>query len=140
MDAVSFLGLTPQQVEASGELTEDTISIDTIDRRTYGEAPLSGISFVLDDAGRVRTIQLHADGHEGYRAYAGSTPSGVRFDMSRSAVRSELGVPLRSAEAQNLPGYGWAEAWDRFDLGDVQMHVQYGPNAQSILLISISRP
>jgi hypothetical protein len=139
MDALTFLDESLDVVASSPDLVGDSFVVEVIDRRTYGEAPRSGLSFIVDDDGRIRTVHLHAEGHEGHAAYLGVIPLGVRFDMSRAEVRSVLGSPTASGEAHQIEGYGEGPAWDLFDLAGAQMHVEYAKDQRSIRLVTLSR-
>jgi len=140
MDALTFLDEPLDVVASSPDLVGDSFVVEVIDGRTYGEAPRSGLSFVVDDDGRVDTVHLHAEGHEGYSGYGGMIPLGVRFDMSRAQVRSILGSPTASGEARQIKGYGEGPAWDRFDLADGHMHVEYVKDLRSIQLVTLMAP
>lgn len=139
MDALTFLDAPPDAVESSPDLVDDAVVLESIDGRTYGEAPRSGLSFVVGDDGRIRTIHLHAEGHEGYEGYVGLIPSGIRFDMSRAEVRSALGTPSASGEPRQIEHYGEGPAWDRFDLPEAQMHIEYAVDQRSVQLVTLMK-
>jgi hypothetical protein len=139
MDALAILGEPLDTVESLPGLVDVGIVVEVIDGRTYGEAPRSGLSFIVGDDGRVRTVHLHAQGHEGYVGYRGMMPLGVRFDMPRAEVRSILGSPTASGEAHQIEGYGEGPAWDRFDLAGAQMHIEYAKDQRSIQLVTLMK-
>jgi hypothetical protein len=140
MDALTFLDAPPDVVVASPDLVEDdVVVVDSIDGRTYGEAIRSGFSFVVGDDGRIGTIHLYAEGHQGYAGYSGVIPSGIRFDMSRAEVRSILGSPAAFGEARQIEYYGEGPPWDRFDLDGAHMHVEYAKGMHSIQLVTLMK-
>lgn len=140
MDALAFLDETPGVVESSPDLADESVLFESIDGRTYGEAPRSGLSFVVGEDGRIRTVQLHAEGHEGYSGYVGLIPSGIRFEMSRAEVRGILGSPAASGEPRQIAHYGEGPAWDRFALDAAQMHVEYTIDQRSVQLVTLMKP
>jgi hypothetical protein len=140
MDALRIVDESLDAVKASFDLIDDSLVVEEIDGRIYGEARRSGLSFVVGEDGRIRTVHLHAEGHEGYSGYVGEIPRGVRFDMSRAEVRSILGSPDASGEARLIEHYGEGPAWDRFDLVGAQMHVEYVKDLRSIQLVTLMKP
>jgi hypothetical protein len=135
IDAMRLLG-DPLAAADTSDLADEVV-LETIDGRLYGEAVRSGLSFIVGGDGRVRTVHLHAEGHEGYVGFAGELPEGIRFDMSRAEVRSILGSPGASGEPRAVDFYGEAPAWDRFVLETAQVHVEYGPDQNSIQLVTL---
>jgi hypothetical protein len=140
MDALTFLDALPGVVESSPDLVDEAVVLESIDGRTYGEAPRSGLSFIVGANGRIDTVHLHADGHEGYSGYVGAIPSGIRFEMSRPEVRAILGAPSALGEPRYIEFYGEGPAWDRFDLGRAHMHVEYVKDLRSIRLVTLIKP
>jgi hypothetical protein len=137
MDARWFLGATRQELEVAPDLVGELV-FETIERRRYGEAPSLGLSFVFDDGGRVDTVHLHAEGHDGYAAYHGEMPLGVRFGASRDDVHAARGAPATSGSVPPIAQPGPDRTWDRFDLADMQLNVQYS-GAGAVHLVTLMR-
>ena len=140
LDALTFLDMPPGAVGASPDLVDDAVELETIGGTGYGDAPRSGLSFVVGEDGRVEAVHLYADGHQGYDGYVGVIPSGIRFDMSRGQVRTVLGSPGVSLERRRFEGQGDYPAYDLFDLGGAYMHLEYAPDLGSIQLITLMKP
>ncbi len=137
LDAVSLLDSHVDTVRASADLPDDAVAVESIDGRLYGEILIAGVSFVVGDDGLIGTVHVHPEGHEGYRGYVGPIPSGIRFDMTRAEVRSHLGSPSAAGEPRTIDYYEDGPAWDRFDLGHAQMHVEYAVDGRSIQLVTL---
>lgn len=140
LDALTFLGELPLTVESAPDFSDDPIVFESIEGRTYGGAPKAGLSLVVGDDGRIRTVHLHAAGHEGYASYVGVMPCGLRFEMSRADVRSILGSPTAFGEPRPIEHYGEGPAWDRFSMGTAQIHVEYRGDQRAIRLVTLMLP
>ncbi len=138
LDALSLLDESPDVVGSLPDLV-GTVALEAIDGRTYGEAPGSGLSFVVGTDGRIRTLHLYSDGHENFARFIGTIPFGIRFDMSRANVRAILGSPSASGEPRQIEHYGEGAAWDRFAFDAVQMHVEYRGDQRSIQLVTLMK-
>jgi hypothetical protein len=140
LDALTFLDAPPEAVESSPDLVDDAVELESVDVTVYGDAPKSGLSFVVGENGRIDAVHLYADGHQGYDGYVGVIPSGIRFDMSRAQVRAILGSPSASRERRHIEYQGEYPAWDRFGLGGAHMHLEYVQDLRSIQLITLMKP
>ena len=100
----------------------------------------SGIAFIAPLDGKVTSIQLFAEGYEGYRQYRGQLPDGLAFNASRSSVLAHLGSAPASGGGGIVQFLGKVPKWDRFDRNDYSLHVQYVDDETAINLISLMRP
>ena len=113
---------------------------EEIENQNYIDFPEVGVSVVLPDKVTVGAIHLHSPGHENFRGYTGSLPHGLKFNMSRSAVRALLGNPEASREEQSVPVLGWKSAWDNFVVEGFRIHVAYlRGGAEGIELVTLTR-
>ena len=115
-------------------------TVEPIEDRFYLKLPASGLSFSAEADGRVDTIFLHSDGHEGYRGFDGSVPDALSFADDREAVRRRLGEPSASGGGRIIPFLGKAPIWDRFDGAQYSLHVSYGDDGGPIELITVMLP
>lgn len=138
--AAAALGTAPSEVGPLLQIPADAISIEVIDGRTYGSAEAHGVSFIVDPGGWVRTVHLHAAGHDGYEQYRGDLPAGLSFGTSQDTARSLLGTPVALGEAMEHGVLGPIGAWDRFDVDLVQVHLQYANDLTSIELVTLMHP
>jgi hypothetical protein len=113
---------------------------DLIEDRFYRELPASGIAFIARRDGMVRSIQLYADGRDGYRGFAGVLPDGISVSDNRSAVLSRLGQPGAFGGGTVIPPFGKAPRWDRFDRRSDSLHVEYTDGGESIRAFGKNEP
>lgn len=99
-----------------------------------------GLSLILPDCETVGEIQLHSQGHEGFKGFPWPMPAGVTFDMSRADVRALLGKPEQSGEAGHVFPFGLMPSWDSFLTRSLRIHVEYNLNGICNRLVSLSRP
>jgi hypothetical protein len=85
-------------------------------------------------------IQLHTDGYQGYKGFAGVVPEGISFSHSRRVVHERLGLPSASGGGTVVKFFGKVPAWDRYDRSERSVHIQYADDETSVNLITISRP
>jgi hypothetical protein len=136
---VSLLGMNLDDVAKSEfvlSLNEQPAT-EKIEDRFYMELPASGLAFIALLDQRVMAVQLHAEGYQEYKGFAGVLPEGVSFSNSRQAVRKLLGKPSASGGGNVIQFFGKAPAWDRFDRSDYALHVQYADDERSINLVTI---
>lgn len=113
---------------------------ELIEDRFYMEFRESGVLIDADLEGDSRSIFFFAEGHQGYKGFAGCLPDGVTFSDSRSDVRNRLGTPTASGEGGSVPVFGTTPAWDRFDKDAYSLHLQYADDFQSVTQVTVMRP
>jgi hypothetical protein len=86
-----------------------------------------GLQFNCDTGSeRIRSIFLEKGAH-------GGTPlSGIPFTMKRKEVLAYIGIPSESGEQFSDPILGEFGAWDRFEMPDHTLHIQYKANSGDI--------
>lgn len=114
-----------------------SISTELIHDRFHADLPRDGLALVADSSGRITSVQLFADGFQGYNGFRGELPEGVSFRDSRAEVRARLGTPSASGGGGVDPYLGPIRMWDRFDRDAYAMHVQYSEGENSVDLISL---
>jgi hypothetical protein len=136
-----ILGRKPEDfLHLLGEIHRDLLIVEDVDDRQYLEYPERGISIVIEDS-IAKTIQLHAQGTSpDYAQYSGSLPGNLQFSSSRGQARRVFGAPERSQKGTAGEGIlgGYLNPWDRFNLRDRSVHLEYTANATGIRLVSIS--
>jgi hypothetical protein len=90
----------------------------------------AGLDLSTGLGGLVENIFFHAEGHEGYKAFAGPLPEGLQFSDSRGAVRTRLGSPTGSSKPGRPPS-------DRYDRGSYVLFISYAEDECSINLVTI---
>jgi hypothetical protein len=134
-----LLGSTYEEISTSDILLGISIpDPEVIDLDSYVEIPAEGVSFVLPRGERVTAVQLYSAGRDGYSEFAGAIPKGLSFSMSREAVRAQIGKPQISGEATTIAILGKKPAWDKFDVGEFSIHVEYSPELDKVGLITLS--
>ncbi|PRP92958.1 hypothetical protein ENSA5_46260 [Enhygromyxa salina] len=78
---------------------------------------------LLIERGRISTVFLHGQGHQGYTDYAGAMPGGVAFGDSPDRARALLGEP----DAQGA-------RWDKWYRPTWSVHLEYGDSGGVILV------
>ncbi len=118
----------------------ETPRTELIEDRFYMEMPNSGIAFIATLDGRVMTIQLHAEGYEGYKTFLELLPDEISFSDDRRRIHARLGQPSVSGGGTVIQFFGKAPRWDRYDRDSYALHIQYTDLEESINLISLMRP
>ncbi|HEY0123493.1 MAG TPA: hypothetical protein VGC14_17365 [Rhizobium sp.] len=125
-DIQRLLGASYAYLGAAEELKGfDVPDREQDEDRSYVNVPMAGLSFVLFDHNHIRTIQIHAECHEGYAGYVGPLPLELAFAMDRGAARDLLGAPQRRGKPSEISVLGAYPAWDSFDAGAFLMHLEY---------------
>ncbi|WP_438017217.1 DUF6392 family protein [Sorangium sp. So ce315] len=137
-DIQKLLGLTYSEMSASDIVSGFSIpQPESIDLDSYVEMPNEGVSFILPRGTKISGIHLYSAGRDGYNEFAGCIPKGLQFSMSQEEVRRLMGQPLQSGDAVVDPIMGDMPAWDKFDLGDYFVHVEYALAVDRIGLITL---
>jgi len=80
--------------------------------------------FLKDGALIITGIHFYSEGYEGYHAYTGELPGGVKFGDSKKIVRGKMGTPSKSGGGNKAVGKVWPY-WDRYDYPGYSVFVQY---------------
>jgi hypothetical protein len=113
---------------------------EEIEGQSYVDFREAGVSVVLPDNETIGAVHLHSAGHEGFRGYAGPLPRGLKFAMSRKAVRALFGEPEASHDEQTVPVLGWKSAWDSFVVDSVRIHIAYSRGgSERIELVTLTK-
>jgi hypothetical protein len=68
----------------------------------------SGIEFSIGPGGRVRTVFLYPQGADGFQAYTGRMPFGLRWSDTRADIEARLGAP------DQIGGTGSINVWTSY--------------------------
>lgn len=141
-NVVALLGMKLDDVARSPFVVSlnEQPATEKIEDRFYMELPTSGLAFIASLEERVMAIQLHAEGYQKYKGFAGVIPEGLSFSNSRREVHDRLGKPSACGGGNVIEFFGEVPAWDRFDRSQYSLHVQYADDEASINLVSIMRP
>jgi hypothetical protein len=114
----------------------------TVVDRHYFKFQADGLSLATDAGMTIETIFLYGESREGFRRYAGELPHGLRLEWDRQRVRAALGEPSASGGGEEIPFYGFAARWDRYDFPTHSLHLEYrgAGEGQGISLITLSTP
>ena len=85
---------------------------------------------------RIVTIHLFTTPRDGYSAFQGELIQGLRPTDGRAQVRRRLGEPTRSGAVGTDP----ILHHDRYDSEQVCIHLEYGPRARGIRMITLMAP
>lgn len=106
----------------------------------------AGVSLALDQEGRVETIFLHSQGHEGYAEYRAALPHGLSFDDDHQDVVARLGKPTWTGGGQHRVPFGFVADWIKYGFPNHSVHVQFvpegarTPRAGRIELVTLMTP
>jgi hypothetical protein len=112
--------------------------VQSANSRHYLQLKEAGLVMATACNGHVESIFLHADGVQGCRQWPHPLPAGLSFADARLTVRQKLGPPSRSEPQLPMdPRLHNPPPWDRWDLPTHSLHIQYTPDQQSILLLTL---
>lgn len=86
-----------------------------------------GIEAEVDSAGIVKSVHLHAEGHDGFRGFPLAIQQ-VGFGALRPDIEAAFGPAQESGGESKSAVLGPAGPWDAFVLGEVRLHFQYSPS------------
>ena len=92
-----------------------------------------GMDFVCDEDDRVTTIFLYADESRFFEEGIEDLP----FTLSHQEVTARLGFPSKSGGRSSHRILGDRGPWDRFDLPDYSIHVEYHLDVDRIKMITL---
>ena len=95
----------------------------------------NGVDFICDADDRISTIFLFFDESRQFVEGLQDLP----FTFTRKKVLGSLGVPSKSSKGFIDPILGVAGPWDRFTRNSFVVHVEYHPNADAIVKITLMR-
>lgn len=111
---------------------------DALDAEFSVEIPERGIAFKFDDRRRLSSVFLEGPAAETAAAYADELPDGLSFSMSRRQVRTALGPPSKSGGGtKSAVRNRVTPPWDRFDLRDYSLHVQYTAGGSVVSMVTL---
>jgi hypothetical protein len=91
----------------------------------------SGIEFTIGETGRVRTVFLYAQGADGFQAYTGQMPFGLRWSDTRADIEARLGTPdyIGGTDSTNVwtsyKSRGILIFYDTFAPDDMSAHMHH---------------
>lgn len=94
-----------------------------------------GISVHSDLSETIQTVFVQSAGIKGFD-YSLLDAS---FSWSRSQVRANLGEPEKSGEERVHAILGRHGAWDRFELSQYVLHMEYQVGAESIAMVTLMK-
>jgi hypothetical protein len=122
------------------ELGSEPERVTVVDRH-YFKFKTLGLSLATDEWLTVESVFAYSDGREGFRGHEGELPNAIRLSWSRQRAHDALGKPTRSGGDEEIPMYGLAACWDRYDYPSYSIHIEYHENpAQGISLVTMSTP
>jgi hypothetical protein len=88
-----------------------------------------GVDLICDRSDRIQTVFVHRGD--------GEALVGIPFAMSRNQVLGRFGAPASSGRAVRLPVLGDRGPWDRFDIPEGVLHIQYAVARDEIDLVTL---
>ena len=85
----------------------------------------------------IETLFLFVLPSEGFEAFRGTLIGGLTSQASRDEVRTQLGLPSHSKEAQTLPILGRKGAWDRYDSERICIHFEYTEPDERLRMVTV---
>jgi hypothetical protein len=123
---LSVFGTMPEPFEAEGHIYWSFYS--------GGVAILAGVDHTI------QAVFLYAGGHEGYAAYSGPLPWGVRLDLTQSEFHRLLGAPAFSMQAREVPFLGRKGPMERYDRPALSLHVEFSAATGQPLVLCLMAP
>lgn len=114
--------------------------VKTVVDRHYFKFQADGLSLATDEGMMIETIFLYGGDREGFKRYERDLPHGLRLDWDQRYVRAALGQPSASGGGEEIPLYGLAARWDRYDFPTYSLHLEYTSEGQGISLVTLSTP
>jgi len=100
-----------------GQLGAANVDDEIDDERTFYEHLEAGVLLGVEKRSRlVSMIQLHRNGTDGYKQFAGALPQGLAFDADLAAAKMALGEPATSKPSMAVyhrGGYSLAVNFDK---------------------------
>ncbi len=124
-------------VNALGPLERKTV----VDRH-YFKFPANGISIATDEGMLIETIFLYGEERDGFSRYGRKVPHDIRFEWDRQRVRAAMGQPSVSGGGEEIPFYGPAARWDRYDFPRYSLHLEYrgAGEGQGVSMMTLTTP
>lgn len=113
--------------------------VTTIEDRTYHEFREAGFTITTNQGGRVIGLHLYSIGREGFHGFAGGLPAGLTMTATKTEVNERLGRPDRTGGGEVTP-LGIAGVWERYDLAQCSVHVEYQESGRHIGLVTLMAP
>jgi hypothetical protein len=104
--------------------------------RSHLSSPAGGFEFT-HTLGRINTLFVYVRPAGGNAAFRGTLIHGLSARSTRADVRTKLGTPSRSGDAQTITLLGRFGAHDRFDSKDLCVHFQYTEPDERIEVITV---
>jgi hypothetical protein len=114
-----------------------------VTRTVYDDSDPPLVGYVFNSRG----VQLNCD-REGEKVrslffekggYAESLSSDISFSLRRQEVRSQLGPPSKSGDKFSHAVLGDFGPWDRFELTNFVLHIEYGLEDDGIEKVTLMR-
>lgn len=133
-----LLGLPLAELAADGAFGAAPPAVEHDGEATWSVSDRAlGLEVASDDGVRIAAVFLHAEGHQGFAAFADPLPGGLAFAMNRAEVRARLGSPIASGEASTLPFLGDYGPWDAFRSEGARLHVQFRRARDEIEMVTL---
>jgi hypothetical protein len=104
--------------------------------REYLSSQAAGYELV-HEGGRVVTAFLYVEPTDGYAPFPGPLPGNLSRGATRADARASFGVPERSGGATTVGDLTLGGAWDRFAVGDLRIHFQFGEPGERVELVTV---
>jgi hypothetical protein len=141
-DVLPLLGKTMDEVAALHWVPSEHDEYVGEDATTWSYQSLGlELSFGNED-GRLQTIFIHSDGHEGFSGFVAPLPLGIAFANDPADIYALLGAPSVNGgggTSQVIPGKR-IPSWSIYRFGAYVLHVQYSPAKDHVELVTIMRP
>jgi hypothetical protein len=132
MNAINFLGRVVHDLWAvepfRGWPAVRTVESDPKPEIWY-EFEGRGVEVVCDGLDVIQTIFLHRGD--------GESLVDLPFASTRAEVMARFGTPAKSGASVRLPGIGERGPWDRFNLPEGTLHVQYALGGDEIEMVTL---
>jgi hypothetical protein len=137
---VTFLGRNCSEADFSETLLkligEHEVWED--DGDTFYTGKTSGVEVLLDADGTVHAIFLFGPTAGGDSQYTGEVQPGLSFNLSRKQVRTIMGEPRESGEAEIYLGEK-IFSWDKYRREGYSLHIEYADDERCVRQFTLGR-
>ena len=115
----------------------DSILLDEGINVYYLLNPQFGIDIILRENYSVKSIHFYSGSQKGVKVFPDTLPFDLEFSFSKEYCRKLFGVPRFTGGGDSSILYGVTPFWDKYQIGQVSLHLQYSKDLKMLDLVTI---